>query len=251
MLFIRSFLLLLALLQSVWAAEDEAYYHNLVRDALSYGQTMDNLGFRLDESYDFSLQNRPAERLPLMSVDTGLQNSARQVANTCVFEHSHIPGVGENLFVVTGENWTVENAINDWAFEARFVDYPLEAETVACNDGKSGVNCRSEIGHYTQQVWQDTTQVGCAEVYCPVISNNAGPMFPDSNGNPRPSTYFVCHYSPQGNYVNSQGVNSQWDYLAPYIGVGIKPPASSPPTTPSVKFETAILPVIQFLLETP
>jgi len=243
---VRLLLLLVLLVQSAWATEDEAYFHNVVRDALSYGQTMDNLGFQLDKSYDFSLQNRPAERLPLMSVDPALQNSARQVANSCVFEHSGTPGVGENLFVVTGANWTVENAINDWAYEARLVDYPLNAETVGCNDGSSGAGCRSAIGHYTQQVWQDSTQVGCAAVYCPVISNNAGPMFPDSNGNPRPSTYFVCHYSPQGNYVNTQ-----WDYLAPYVGVGIQAPASTPPTTPGSKFELAILPAIQFLLDAP
>jgi hypothetical protein len=244
---VRLFLLLFLLIQSAWAAEDEAYFHNIVRDALSYGKTMKNLGFQLDKSYNFSLQNRPAERLPLMSVDSGLQASARQVANSCVFEHSGTPGVGENLFVVTGVNWTVESAINDWAYEARLLDYPLNAETLACNDGTSGAASRSEIGHYTQQVWQDTTQVGCAAVYCPVISNSAGPMFIDSTtGQPRPSTYFVCHYSPQGNYVNTQ-----WNYLAPYAGVGIKPPVSTPPITPSTKFEPAILPVIQFLLDTP
>ncbi len=202
------------LFQGAQAASDEASLHNIVRDALSYGRTMSNLGPKLNQCYEFSRQNRPAARLPLMSNTSTLRNSAASWASGCNFAHSGWSGIGENLFVGTSitTSWTLENAINDWAYEARFVSYPNGASTVGCNDGSSGSTCRSKIGHYTQMVWQTTTQVGCAIQSCP---NGV------TNFSSKQSQLIVCHYSPQGNYYNGT------DYLAPYVGQGVVSPSQA------------------------
>lgn len=47
-------------------------------------------------------------------------------------------------------------------------------------------------GHFSQIVWADTTQVGCATQYCPNGLQNAGPNTPP---------YFtVCNYFPPGEW---------------------------------------------------
>jgi len=224
--------LLLAILPTQYAMAinatnaNDACYHNNVRTALSYGVTLTDLGPWLDKSYNFAAQNRPASPLATMQNSTSLKNSAANVAASCTFAHSHLTGVGENLFVGTeapgtsndewlsDRNWWLKNAVSDWTYEALIVNYPTGANAVLCNDGSTGSTCRSKIGHYTQIMWDDTTQVGCAAQYCP------GGI---SNFSSRESTLIVCHYSPQGNYYD--GTN----YLAPYPGVGIQAPYSNAP----------------------
>ncbi len=210
---------------------DDACYHNNIRNALSYGITMNNLGEKLNKPYNFAAQNRPSTPLPLMVNNTGLKNSAASVASSCNFVHSGMPGVGENLFAgteITGTSqsewesnrvWRIENAIHTWADEARLLSYPVGAPTVGCNNGLTGVNCRAAIGHYTQMVWDNTTQVGCAEQFCPSGITSSSIALGSL-----PSTMLVCHYSPQGNYVS--GAN----YLGPYSGSGVQSPAASPPS---------------------
>lgn len=209
---------------------DDACYHNNVRTALSYGTTLRDLGPWLDKTYNFAAQNRPSNPLAPMTNATSLKNSAASVASSCNFAHSGWNGVGENLFVGTeapntsteqwlsDRNWWIKNAVNDWTYEARFVNYAVGANAVKCNDGSTGSACRSKIGHYTQIMWADTTEVGCAAHYCP---NGIG------NFSSRASTMLVCHYSPQGNHYD--GTN----YLAPYPGIGIQAPSSNPPASSS------------------
>jgi len=229
--------LFIVFFQGAQAASDEASLHNVVRNALSFGQTMRNLGHRLDQCYEFSRQNRPASPLSSVSNNSSLRNSAKDWAEGCNFQHSGLGGVGENLFVGTtnSTSWTLENAINDWAFEARFVSYPNGASAVGCNDGSSGSSCRSKIGHYTQMVWNTTTQVGCHIQSCPSGVAN----FSSS-----PSQLIVCHYSPQGNFFNGT------DYLAPYVGQGVISPrqdCSADPSDPPASSGTVIAPIMLLL----
>lgn len=54
-------------------------------------------------------------------------------------------------------------------------------------------------GHFTQLVWRDTTDVGCAAVDCGYTDEN------EEGGRPERALgwYVVCEYSPGGNIVGS------------------------------------------------
>ena len=53
-------------------------------------------------------------------------------------------------------------------------------------------------GHFTQIVWKNTKEVGCATVKCDSLANSGGSVRP----------YFtVCNYSPPGNYGGQYGAN--------------------------------------------
>jgi hypothetical protein len=55
----------------------------------------------------------------------------------------------------------------------------------------------SAWGHFSQIVWADTTQVGCATQYCPNGLANAGANTPP---------YFtVCNYFPAGEFYQPMG----------------------------------------------
>ena len=82
---------------------------------------------------------------------------------------------GENLWMGTEGHWTLEEMIQDWADEKKLYRYGVFPK------GSTTGNWE-DIGHYTQMVWRDTTEVGCAEV------------------TGRGYDYLVCRYAPPGNY---------------------------------------------------
>ncbi|KAH7331592.1 hypothetical protein KP509_20G042000 [Ceratopteris richardii] len=87
--------------------------------------------------------------------------------------HSRGP-FGENLFWGGfGRAWKPEDAVGLWLAERSYYDY-------ASNSCATGRMC----GHYTQIVWRDTTDVGCATQTC-------------STG----SLLMICNYNPPGNYI--------------------------------------------------
>ena len=95
---------------------------------------------------------------------------------------------GENLFWASalehsnGENKsqviTAKEVVNAWAEEEQFYDYQN-------NKCQSGEDC----GHYTQMVWHESQQVGCALAVCPDKSQ-----------------IWACNYHPRGNYIG------EWPY---------------------------------------
>ncbi|KAI8059950.1 CAP domain-containing protein, partial [Gilbertella persicaria] len=95
-----------------------------------------------------------------------LANFANQWTLRCQFAHSGGP-YGENLALRTA-NWNA--TVSAWYNEVSLYDYN--------NPGFS-----SSTGHFTQVVWKDTTQVGCAVTSCPNLNGN----------------FYACEYSPRGN----------------------------------------------------
>lgn len=120
---------------------------------------------------------------PLVWSDN-LASAATRWAQGCVFEHSGgiLGRFGENLAAGTGSNYGIAAGIKSWTDEVS--DY---------NPGNPIPS------HYTQVVWQGTTQIGCSMVNCPGM---LGAQF----GNAK---YIVCEYSPPGNVIGQFAQNVQ------------------------------------------
>ena len=86
------------------------------------------------------------------------------------FAHRPNSAYGENLFEVTGAYVSPSEVVNAWARESRDYDYRSN-------------KCHGVCGHYTQIVWADTREVGCA------VSRRGG------------REIWVCNYDPPGNWV--------------------------------------------------
>ncbi|USW58000.1 Putative CAP domain-containing protein [Septoria linicola] len=107
---------------------------------------------------------------PVQWNDT-LADFAKDWAEGCIWKHSGGP-YGENL-AANFENSTL--GIDAWGNEEKKYNY-----------GKGKFT--EENGHFTQLVWRNTTDVGCAVVDCENDSDNGVK-----------GAYLVCEYSPRGN----------------------------------------------------
>jgi pathogenesis-related protein 1 len=89
------------------------------------------------------------------------------------FYHRPHPTSGENLFEIKGRHASPVEVVNDWALEAQ--DYSYRGNT-----------CRGVCGHYTQLIWNNTREVGCA------VASEPG------------REVWVCNYDPPGNWVGER-----------------------------------------------
>jgi len=93
---------------------------------------------------------------------------------------------GENLFwasaieLATGQKqrqqFTPVEVVRAWAEEENFYNY----QTNQCQEGE-------DCGHYTQMVWHESQQVGCAIAVCADKSQ-----------------IWACNYYPRGNYIGER-----------------------------------------------
>ncbi len=119
--------------------------------------------------------------VPPLVWDESLAISARdwaqELARSGRFEHSS-PGVrhqaGENLFMGTSGAYPVEAMVGNFLDERR--DFTPGTFPAIARDGDW-----HNVGHYTQIIWRQTRQVGCA------IAKGAH------------DDYLVCRYWPAGN----------------------------------------------------
>jgi pathogenesis-related protein 1 len=106
-----------------------------------------------------------------------LEAHSQDWANTLLarkqFAHTPNLAFGQNLFEITGAAATSTQVIDAWADESRSYDYRLN-------------RCRGVCGHYTQIVWGDTREVGCA------VARGGG------------REVWVCEYDPPGNWVGKR-----------------------------------------------
>ena len=101
-------------------------------------------------------------------------------ATTCEMRHRPLQGkweqqYGENLFIGTAGFYSVREAILTW--ESEKADYRYGTFT-----GRS----RKPIGHYTQIIWSNSTQVGCGQALC------------------KDNLIVACNYDPPGNYIGQK-----------------------------------------------
>jgi uncharacterized protein YkwD len=89
-----------------------------------------------------------------------IANEAQQHANLCVFQHSNPlqelnnVDLGENLWAGTANSYAIPEIVNDWASEKASYTYP---NTLEQNEQQTS----AVVGHYTQLVNKNVTQVGC------------------------------------------------------------------------------------------
>jgi uncharacterized protein YkwD len=101
------------------------------------------------------------------------QNWADTLLARKEFVHRPNSSYGENLFDVTGAAATPGQVVDGWAEESRDYDYQSN-------------KCSRVCGHYTQIVWGDTKEVGCA------VARGGG------------REVWVCEYDPPGNWVGKR-----------------------------------------------
>lgn len=152
--------------------EDIIQGHNVVRHRAGLeGLTWSN-----------ALENNAARRLKEL-VDGG-----------CFIEHSGdhyrfsaagFKYVGENLYKVINMEPTGVDVADAWYAEVDDYTYGLVSQSCVKDKciHRSSPPCM--IGHFTQMMWQKTTQLGCARAECP---------------NQLKKTFIaICHYGPGGN----------------------------------------------------
>jgi len=132
---------------------------------------------------------------PQMTWDDGTSKTAEAWAKkslaTGVFRHSsrrYRHGAGENIAWQAGPNKqnTVKHIgemIQDWYSEIEF------CASDTCDKSRS---YRSAIGHFTQVIWKDSIKLGCGH------ATGSHPRYGEQ-------IYFVCQYSPAGNYISRRG----------------------------------------------
>jgi pathogenesis-related protein 1 len=115
--------------------------------------------------------------VPLLRGSDRLAAHAQDWASHLLYErqfyHRPHPVFGENLFDITGGRATPDEVVGGWAAEVR--DYNYRANS-----------CRGVCGHYTQVVWANTREVGCA------IASD------------RVREVWVCNYDPPGNWIGQR-----------------------------------------------
>ena len=137
---------------------------------------------------------------------------ANQLADSGRVEHdpnNASNGYGENLFAhSTDKNISIEEAMKHWYDEEK-VMYNYESNE--CNVSKAIMNVsNATCGHYTQVVWQETQEVGCATV-----------NYTNENSTYANGSVYVCRYQKAGNVEGEKPYCS--NYTTSDIYTGVKP----------------------------
>jgi len=93
--------------------------------------------------------------------------------------HSSGTGEGENLWMGTSGYYSLTQMVDAWGGEKRYYKNGTFPDVSTSGNW-------SDVGHYTQVIWRNTAEVGCAK------STGGG------------NDFFVCRYSPQGNYIGQK-----------------------------------------------
>jgi hypothetical protein len=93
--------------------------------------------------------------------------------------HSTGSGEGENLWAGTAGHFSSAKMVDTWGKEKKYFQYGIFPNVSTSGNW-------TDVGHYTQIIWRNTTEVGCAKA---------------ASGK---YDIFVCRYSPPGNYIGQK-----------------------------------------------
>ncbi|UXE64114.1 MAG: CAP family protein [Woronichinia naegeliana WA131] len=102
---------------------------------------------------------------------------AKHLSDTGTFGHSGAKGEGENIWMGTANSYSFAQMIQSFGNEKQHF-------VAGTFPNVSNTGNWADVGHYTQMVWSNTTQVGCAG-------------WNRSDG----KYVLVCRYSPPGNVL--------------------------------------------------
>ncbi|VDL64283.1 unnamed protein product, partial [Nippostrongylus brasiliensis] len=147
--------------------------HNHYRSLVATGRTYDKL---------LGKNTPKAAKMQKLKYSCELEATAWRYSQQCRFAHSTYQernNAGENLYKNSIPRFdklkVASMSTEDWFEEVE--DFGI--------GGAANFSTRfSDSGHYTQMVWQDTRQLGCAIQDCPGM------------------TLVVCHYKKAGNYID-------------------------------------------------
>ncbi len=104
---------------------------------------------------------------------------ANHLAQSGQLRHSKVLGEGENLWMGKTERFSDAQKVEHWVSEKRYFKSGVFPHVSMSGDW-------SDVGHYTQIIWRNTTEVGCAKA---------------TSGD---RDIFVCRYAPQGNMLTQK-----------------------------------------------
>jgi uncharacterized protein YkwD len=133
----------------------------------------------IDEILNAHNQYRAEVGVPPLTWSDTLANHAQEWANYLVslgdLQHSQNTGEGENLWMGSSGNFSYTQMLETFGNEKQYFVSGIFPDVSSTGDWQ-------DVGHYTQVVWKNTTEVGCA--------------IASTNGN----DILVCRYSPSGNF---------------------------------------------------
>ncbi|CAD5223939.1 unnamed protein product [Bursaphelenchus okinawaensis] len=147
--------------------------HNQYRAAVANGQVTGANGATLPTAAD----------MKALVYNTDLENNADRIVVACNWNTS---STGQNLYASAGYGTatddTIKNAVAAWNSEA----------TNLSTDDIPQYKANSADTNFTQLIWANTSEIGCAITFCGSLSGFEGAQW----------TYFVCAYSAPGNVLN-------------------------------------------------
>ena len=145
-----------------------------------------------------------------LALEAAAQTYANELAASGKFEHdptNMANGYGENLFAHADQrDLDIDTAMLHWYdIEKPQYDY----ETGVCNENNVTDSAGNVIvcGHYTQVVWQETREVGCA------MAN-----YENNESEYRDGSVYVCKYKKPGNIIGEKPYCLEYNTMDIYSG---------------------------------
>lgn len=142
-------------------------------------------------------EERAANGVPALIWNDDLARDAADWANklkgSATLRHAAVRGQGENLWLGSKGYYAPSTIVGHWIEEK--ADYrPGRFPNI------SRTGNWSDVGHYTQIIWRNTREVGCA------VATDAE------------FDYLVCRYFPAGNWMGEDPLGSRAPRVAGWVG---------------------------------